>query len=51
MTTIKHSYAGTTLCEFDVETIKRAAEQGKANLSGADLSGADLSGADLSGGI
>jgi hypothetical protein len=49
MISIKHRYSETTLCEFDVETIKKAAEKGKANLYGADLSGADLYGANLSG--
>lgn len=49
MITIKHRFSGTTLCEFDVETIKEAAENGKADLGGADLRGADLRGADLGG--
>ena len=49
MIAIKHRYTDTTLCEFDVETVKQATEKGKANLSGADLRGADLRGADLSG--
>ena len=59
MIAIKHRHTNATLGEFDVETIKQAAEKGKANLRGADLSGAylsgaylsraDLSGADLSG--
>ena len=49
MTAIKHRYIGTTLCEFDVETVKQAAEKGKANLRGADLDGANLYGADLYG--
>ena len=58
MITIKHKFTNDTLCEFDVETLKQASEQGKynliganlrlANLIGADLIGADLSGADLS---
>lgn len=42
MIAIKHRYADTTLCEFDVETVKQAAERGKANLRGASLRGADL---------
>lgn len=49
MISIKHRFNGTTLCEFDVETIKKAAEKGKANLSGANLRGANLYGANLSG--
>ena len=47
MITIKHCFTEQTLCEFDVATIKEAAEKGKANLCGADLDGADLDGADL----
>ena len=49
MIAIKHRYTDTTLCEFDVETVKQATEKGKADLSGADLRGADLRGADLRG--
>ena len=49
MITIKHRFSGTTLCEFDVETIKEAAEKGKSNLRGANLRGADLYGANLDG--
>ena len=49
MITIKHRYSNTTLCEFDVETVKQAAEQGKANLRGANLYGANLRGANLRG--
>ena len=54
MITIKHRFSGVTLCEFDVETVKHAAEVGKSNLRyaylyGADLRGADLRGADLRG--
>ena len=49
MIPIKHRYTGTTLCEFDVETIKEAAEKGKADLRGAYLRGAYLRGADLRG--
>ena len=49
MITIKHRFSGTTLCEFDVETIKEAAEKGKSNLDGANLRGADLYGANLDG--
>ncbi len=48
MIAIKHRHTNATLGEFDVETIKQAAEKGKANLSGANLSGASLSRADLS---
>ena len=47
MIAIKHRYTDTTLCEFDVETVKQATEKGKADLSGADLSGANLDGANL----
>ena len=54
MITIKHRSSDTTLCEFNVETIKQATEQGKsdlreANLYGANLRGANLYGADLCG--
>ena len=62
MIAIKHRFTNTTLCEFDVSTVKdavvKAAESGsdlsgadlsRANLYGADLSRANLSGADLSG--
>ena len=49
MIAIKHRYTDTTLCEFDVETVKQATEKGKANLRGANLRGADLYGANLSG--
>ena len=45
MIAIKHRYTGTTLCEFDVATLKEAAEKGRANLRGANLGGADLGGA------
>ena len=47
MITIKHRFSGVTLCEFDVETIKQAAEKGKSNLDGADLRGANLVRANL----
>ena len=47
MIAIKHGFSGTTLCEFDVETVKEAAEQGKANLRGANLLSANLRGANL----
>ena len=47
MIAIKHRYTDTTLCEFDVETVKQATEKGKANLRGADLYGVDLDGANL----
>ena len=49
MIAIKHRYTDTTLCEFDVETVKQATEKGKANLYGANLRGADLRGANLYG--
>ena len=49
MISIKHRYNGTTLCEFDIGTIKQAAEKGKANLYGANLRGANLYGANLYG--
>ena len=49
MIAIKHRYTDTTLCEFDVETVKQAAERGKANLRGANLYGANLDGANLDG--
>ena len=49
MIAIKHRYTDTTLCEFDVETVKQATEKGKANLYGADLRGVNLDGADLRG--
>ena len=49
MIAIKHRYTDTTLCEFDVETVKQAAERVKANLYGANLYGADLDGANLYG--
>ena len=45
MITIKHRFSGATLCEFDVETVKHAAEEGKLNLRYADLRYADLRGA------
>ena len=51
MIAIKHIFSGTTLCEFDVKTVKEAvieAVASGANLSRADLYGADLYGADLS---
>ena len=44
---IKHSFSDTTLCSFEVATIREAAEQGKSKLHGADLGEADLCGADL----
>ena len=49
MISIKHRFTGATLCEFDVKTIKEAAEQGSANLRDADLYGANLRGANLYG--
>ena len=47
MITIKHRFSGATLCEFDVETVKHAAEEGKLNLRYADLYRADLRGANM----
>ena len=48
----KHRFTGSTLCEFDVATVKeavvKAASEG-ADLQGADLQGADLQDADLQG--
>lgn len=49
MIAIKHRFTNTTCCEFDVKTVREAAEKGKANLRGADLRGADLSWANLRG--
>ena len=52
MITIKHRFSGTTLCEFDVETVKLAVEtavKDGADLRGANLYGANLRGADLYG--
>ena len=37
MIAIKHRFTNATLCEFDVTTVKEAAEKGKANLREADL--------------
>ena len=45
MITIKHRFTETTLCEFDVETVKAAVV--KAVSSGADLRGANLEGEKL----
>ena len=49
MITIKHRFSCVTLCEFDVETMKEAAEKGKSNLRGADMECASLRGANLYG--
>ena len=49
MIAIKHYYTGETLSEFDVATIKEAAEKGKANLSNANLGNANLGNANLIG--
>jgi uncharacterized protein YjbI with pentapeptide repeats len=49
MIAIKHRYSEQTLCEFDVATVKEAAEKGGADLHGANLRGADLHGANLRG--
>ena len=48
MITIKHRLSGATLCEFDVGTVKQAAEQGKANLRGANLDGEKITKTPLS---
>ena len=48
MITIKHRLSGATLCEFDVGTVKQAAEQGKANLDGANLDGEKITKTPLS---
>ena len=47
MIAIKHHFTKATLCEFNVATIKDAAEKGWANLCEADLRGANLYGANL----
>ena len=47
MIAIKHRFTNTTLCEFDVATVKEAVQ--KAVKTGADLHGAYLYGADLCG--
>ena len=47
MIAIKHRFTDATLCEFDVTTVKEAAEKGKANLYGANLREANLYGANL----
>jgi len=49
MISIKHKFSEVTICEFDVKTIKEAAEKVKTDLRGADLRGADLYGANLDG--
>ena len=52
MISIKHRFSESTLCEFDVETVKLAVEtavKDGANLYGANLYGADLRGANLRG--
>ena len=49
MITIKHRFSDATLCEFDVETVKHAAEKGKSNLYGTSLYGTNLYGANLCG--
>ena len=49
MIAIKHRYSEQTLCEFDVATVKEAAEKGGANLCYANLCYADLRGANLRG--
>ena len=49
MIEIKHRFTGTTICSFEVGTVREAAELGKDNLRGANLRGADLYGADLRG--
>ena len=47
MLAIKHRYTSATICEFDIATVREAAEKWKADLRGADLRGADLYDADL----
>jgi uncharacterized protein YjbI with pentapeptide repeats len=49
MIEIKHRFTQITLCSFEVETIRNAAEVGKANLRGANLRKADLYRANLCG--
>ena len=49
MISIKYRYSNTTLYEFDVKTIREAAEKGKADLYGANLCGANLRRANLCG--
>ena len=49
MIAIKHRFTNATLCEFDVTTVKEAAEKGKANLREANLRGANLYGAIIDG--
>ena len=49
MISIKNRFTNATICEFEVETIKEAAEKGKADLRKADLCKADLYGANLRG--
>ena len=52
MISIKQRFSESTLCEFDVETVKLAVEMAvkdAANLYGANLYGADLRGANLYG--
>ena len=51
MISIKHRFTRAILCEFDVETIKHAAENGRADLCGANLCEADLREADLRGAV
>ena len=46
---IKHKFSEVTICEFDVKTIREAAEKGKTDLRGANLYGANLDGANLYG--
>ena len=47
MIEIQHRFSKTTLCSFEVETVREAAERGKANLRGANLRGANLIEANL----
>ena len=49
MIAIKHRFSDATICEFDVKTLREAAEKGRANLRWANLYGADLYGANLRG--
>ena len=49
MISIKHRFTKEMICQFDVDTLKEAVEQGRADLYGVNLRGADLCGANLCG--
>jgi len=49
MIAIKHRFSDATICEFDVKTLREAAEKGRANLRWANLYGANLRWANLYG--